>query len=136
MKAMADEAGVVPNHVHLVVPALTPDCPRLETAGVDVSSKDMEDLLNYKNIIGIGELQGFSNAQHVYNNTPEIIDDLLASTAYARSLGQVVDGNAPELFDKELAAHIIATGGTCSCHETTTKKNAWKTEKWCLCIHA
>ncbi|WP_430883889.1 adenine deaminase [Fusibacter sp. JL216-2] len=122
MKAMADEAGVVPNHVHLVVPALTPDCPRLETAGVDVSSKDMEDLLNYKNIIGIGELQGFSNAQHVYNNTPEIIDDLLASTAYARSLGQVVDGNAPELFDKELAAHIIATGGTCSCHETTTKE--------------
>ncbi len=121
MKAMADEAGVVPNHVHLVVPALTPDCPRLETAGVDVTSKDMEDLLNYKNIIGIGELQGFSNAQHVYNHTPEIIDDLLASTAYARSLGKVVDGNAPELFGKNLAAHIIATGGTCSCHETTTK---------------
>lgn len=122
MKAMADEASVVPNHVHLVVPALTPDCPRLETAGVDVTSKDMEDLLNYKNIIGIGELQGFSNAQHVYNNTPEIIDDLLASTSYARSLGQVVDGNAPELFGKDLAAHIIATGGTCSCHETTTKE--------------
>lgn len=94
---MADEASVVPNHVHLVVPALTPDCPRLETAGVDVTSKDMEDLLNYKNIIGIGELQGFSNAQHVYNHTPEIIDDLLASTAYARSLGQVVDGNAPDV---------------------------------------
>lgn len=122
MKAMADEASVVPNHVHLVVPALTPDCPRLETAGVDVTSKDMEDLLNYPNIIGIGELQGFSNAQHVYNHTPEIIDDLLASTIYARSLGQVVDGNAPELFGKDLAAHIIATGGTCSCHETTTKE--------------
>jgi len=122
MKAMADEASVVPNHVHLVVPALTPDCPQLETAGVDVTSKDMEDLLNYPNIIGIGELQGFSNAQHVYNNTPEIIDDLLASTSYARSLGQVVDGNAPELFGKDLAAHIIATGGTCSCHETTTKE--------------
>jgi adenine deaminase len=124
MKAMADEAGVVPNHVHLVVPALTPDCPRLETAGVDVTSKDMEDLLNYPNIIGIGELQGFSNAQHVYNHTPEIIDDLLASTSYARSLGQVVDGNAPELFGKDLAAHIIATGGTCSCHETTTKEES------------
>ncbi len=122
MKAMADEASVVPNHVHLVVPALTPDCPKLETAGVDVSSKDMEDLLNYQNIIGIGELQGFSNAQHVYNHTPEIIDDLIASTSYARSLGQVVDGNAPELFGKDLAAHIIATGGTCSCHETTTKE--------------
>lgn len=121
MKAMADEAGKVPNHVHLVVPALTPDCPDLETAGVDITSADMADLLNYPNIIGIGELQGFSNARHVYRNTPEIITDLVASTTYAKSINKVVDGNAPDLFGKELAAHIIATGGTCSCHETTTK---------------
>lgn len=121
MKAMADEASLVPNNVKLVVPALTPDCPKLETAGVDINSKDMVDLLNYPNVIGIGELQGFSIAQHVYDNTPEIITDLVASTTYAKSIGKVVDGNAPELFGKELAAHIIATGGTCSCHETTTK---------------
>lgn len=122
MKAMADEASKVPNHVKLVIPALTPDCPMLETAGVEVYSRDMADLLNYPNIIGIGELQGFSNAKHVYRNTPDIITDLVASTVYARSIGKVVDGNAPELFGKELAAHIIATGGTCSCHETTTKE--------------
>ena len=121
MKAMADEAKLQINHVDLVVPALAPDCPMLETAGVDVNSKDMEDLLNYDNIIGIGELQGFSNAKHVYNNTPEIITDLLSSTLYARSIGKTVDGNAPELFGKELSAHIISTGGTTSCHETTTK---------------
>ncbi len=121
MKAMADEAGTVPNHVYLVVPALTPDCPSLETAGVDVTSKDMPDLLNYPNIIGIGELQGFSNARHVFNNSPEVIDDLVASTSYARSQGKTVDGNAPDLFGAELSAHIIATGGDTSCHETTTK---------------
>ena len=122
MKAMADEAGRVPNHVRLVVPALAPDCPLLETAGVDVSSKDMEDLLNYPNIIGIGELQGFSIAGHVYRNTPHVVTDLIASTAYARSIGKVVDGNAPSLFGNELAAHVIATGGFTSCHETTTKE--------------
>lgn len=122
MLAMADEASVTPNHVHLVVPALTPDCPQLETAGVDINSKDMALLLNYKNIIGIGELQGFSNAKHVYRNTPEIITDLVASTTYARSKGKVVDGNAPQLFGSELASHIISTGGKCSCHETTTKE--------------
>lgn len=121
MKAMAMEASTVPNHVHLVVPALTPDCPSLETAGYDVTSKDMAEILNYPNVIGIGELQGFSNAKHVYNHTPEIITDLIASTIYAKSMGKVVDGNAPELFGPELAAHIIATGGKCSCHETTTK---------------
>src|SRR5699024_7894472 len=111
-------------NVYLVVPALVPDSPELETPGVDVSSKDMKDLLNYKHIIGIGEIQGFSNAQHVYNNTPEVITDLLASTMYARSKDMVVDGNAPELFGEKLAAHIISTGGECSCHETTTKAEA------------
>ncbi len=122
IKAMAEEASIVLNHVHLVVPALTPDCPQLETAGYDITSRDMGALLNYPNVIGIGELQGFSNAKHVYNNTPEIITDLVASTTYARSIGKIVDGNAPELFGAELAAHIIATGGSCSCHETTTKE--------------
>ncbi|OHW61326.1 adenine deaminase [Andreesenia angusta] len=121
MKAMADECNHVPNYVRLQVPALTPDAPKLETAGVEVNSKDMEDLLNYPNINGIGELQGFSLAKHVYKHTPEIIDDLLASTTYAKSIGKPVDGNAPELFGAELAAHIVACGGNCSCHETTTK---------------
>ncbi len=124
MKAMADEIDHVPNKVYLVVPALTPDCPGLETAGYDISSKDMKDLLAYKHIIGIGELQGFSNAKHVYRNTPEIITDLLSSTLYAKSQNMPVDGNAPELFGAELAAHIISTGGEASCHETTTKEEA------------
>ncbi len=124
MTAMADEIDSVPNKVYLVVPSLTPDCPSLETAGVDIDSRDMEELLNYKHIIGIGELQGFSNVKHVYRNTPEIITDLITSSVYARSKGMVVDGNAPELFGNELAAHIITTGGECSCHETTTKAEA------------
>ncbi len=59
MKAMADEAGLVPNNVKLVVPALTPDCPSLETAGVDVTSKDMADLLNYPNIIVLANFKVF-----------------------------------------------------------------------------
>lgn len=122
MKAMADECNHVPNYVRLQVPALTPDAPKLETAGVEITSKDMEELLNYPNINGIGELQGYSLAKHVYKHTPEIIDDLLASTMYAKSIGKPVDGNAPELFGAELASHIIACGGTCSCHETTTKE--------------
>lgn len=121
MKAMADEAATVPNHVYLVVPCLVPDCPALETAGGDVSSKDMEDLLSCPRIIGIGEMQGFSNARHVYRETPEIVTDLMASSSYAVEHGKVVDGNAPELFGAELAAHILVTGGRASCHETTTK---------------
>lgn len=124
MKAMADEINNVPTDVYLVVPSMVPDSPLLETAGYDINSDDMEDILHYQHILGIGELQGFSNVKHVFRNTPEIIDDLLASTLYAKSHGMVVDGNAPELFGNELAAHILSTGNKCSCHETTTKEEA------------
>ncbi|MEW6622792.1 MAG: adenine deaminase [Bacillota bacterium] len=122
IKAMTEEAKCVPNNVYFVVPCLTPDSPGLETAGYDITSKDMEEILNYYNVIGIGELQGFSNAKHVYKNSPEIIDDLVVSTGYAKSIGKIVDGNAPELFGSELAAHIICGGGVVSCHETTKKE--------------
>lgn len=121
IKAMTEEARHLPNNVYFVVPCLTPDSPGLETAGYDITSKDMEEILNYYNVIGIGELQGFSNARYVYQYTPEVISDLVASTAYAQKIGKIVDGNAPELFGSELAAHIICGGGQVSCHETTTK---------------
>ncbi|GAV21924.1 adenine deaminase [Carboxydothermus pertinax] len=121
IKAMAEETKVVPNRVYLVVPALTPDCPGLETAGYDITSKDMPEILNYPNVIGIGELQGFSNAKYVYRYTPEVITDLISSTTYAQSIGKMIDGNAPELFGSELAAHLIAAGTEASCHETTRK---------------
>ncbi|MDW7673852.1 MAG: adenine deaminase [Bacillota bacterium] len=121
MKAMTEEAKNVPNNVYFVVPCLTPDSPGLETAGYDITSKDMEEILSYHNVIGIGELQGFSNVKPVYKNTPEVITDLISSTAYAKSIGKMVDGNAPELFGSDLAAHIICGGGLVSDHETTTK---------------
>lgn len=122
--AMIEEAKTLVNNVYLVVPCLTPDSPTLETAGYDITSKDMEELLSYPNVIGIGEMQGFSNARYVYRFTPEVIDDIVTSTGYSRGIGKIVDGNAPELFGNELAAHIICAGGDCSCHETTTKKEA------------
>lgn len=122
MKAMIDEARTLPNRVLFTVPCLTPDVPGLETAGADITSKDMQDLLNDDYVQGIGELQGFSNVHPVYNNAPYLIDDLLASVSYAKSIGKTIEGNAPGLSGPELAAHIICGGGHVSCHETTTKE--------------
>lgn len=122
MKAMIEEAKTLPNKVLYTVPCLTPDVPGLETAGYDVNSKDMEDLLNDPYVQGIGEIQGFANVRPVYDHAPEIITDQLASVSYAKSIGKTVEGNCPGLFGKELAAHIISGGAHISCHETTTKE--------------
>jgi adenine deaminase len=122
MKAMIEEAKTLPNKVLYTVPCLTPDAPGVETAGYDVNSKDMEVLLNDPFVQGIGEIQGFSNVRPVFEHTPEIITDQLASVVYAKSIGKTIEGNAPGLFGKELAAHIISGGTHISCHETTTKE--------------
>ncbi|MEG0129845.1 adenine deaminase C-terminal domain-containing protein, partial [Clostridium sp.] len=105
-------------------PALTPDSPGLETAGYDVTSCDIPELLSYPSVLGIGETQGVSAAKWVYKHNPAVFRDTIISTVYARENGFGVDGNAPELFQNELAAHIIAGGCDVSCHETTSKAEA------------
>lgn len=124
IKAMTEEAALMPQHVYCRVPALTPDSPGLETAGVDITSRDIPEMLAYETVSGIGETQGISAIKHVYKHNREVITDTIESTVYARLHGYGVDGNAPELFGKYLAAHIIAAGTDISCHETTTKEEA------------
>lgn len=124
MRAMAEEAALMPHHVYCRVPALTPDSPGLETAGYNVTSKDIPEMLMYPTVSGIGETQGVSAMKFVYKHNYDVIKDTIASTVYARSNGYGVDGNAPELFGKDLAAHIIVTGTDISCHETVSKKEA------------
>ncbi len=124
IKAMCDEAALMPHHVHSRVPCLAPDSPGLETAGYNITSKDIPELLSYPTVSGIGETQGTSAAGQVYKHNPWMFRDNIVSTVYAQSLGKKVDGNAPELFGANLAAHIIAGGTEISCHETTTKAEA------------
>src|SRR5690606_3717413 len=122
MQEMIKEAKTLPNQIYFTVPAAVPDAPGLETAGFEVNSKHMAELLNDPYVQGIGEIQSCSNIQPVYENAPELIDDLVAAVSYANSIGKTVEGNAPGLFGKELAAHIISGGTHVSCHETTTKE--------------
>ncbi|WP_102275630.1 adenine deaminase [Cytobacillus massiliigabonensis] len=122
MKEMIEEAKTLPNRILFTVPCAVPDAPGLETSGYDVTAKDMKDLLNDPYVQGIGEIQSFSNIKPVYEHAPELIDDLVAAVTYANAIGKTVEGNAPGLFGRELAAHIISGGTHVSCHETTTKE--------------
>ncbi|MCI2058409.1 MAG: amidohydrolase family protein [Oscillibacter sp.] len=122
IKAMAEEAAKMPHHVFCRVPALTPDSPGLETAGYDITSKEIPEMLSYPSVSGIGETQGISAMRFVYDHNYDVIKDTISSSVYAHGIDKEVDGNAPELFGNELAAHIICAGTDISCHETTTKK--------------
>ena len=124
IRAMCDEAALMPQHVHSRVPEITPDSPGLETAGYHITSKDIPEMLDYPTVSGIGETQGVTAARYVYQHNPGVFRDAVVSTAYARSIGKKVDGNADNLFGRDLAAHIIAGGTEISCHEQHTKAEA------------
>lgn len=124
IKAMCEEAAIMPQHVFSRVPALTPDSPGLETAGFNINSKFVPEMLEYPSVSGVGETQGITAAKFVYKYNRKVFRDTVVSSVYARKIGKKVDGNAAELFGKDLASHIIAGGTDISCHETTSKAEA------------
>ncbi|MCG8708017.1 adenine deaminase [Brenneria sp. 4F2] len=119
--AMLEEAATLPNRVLFTVPCLTPDIPGFETAGSEITSRNLDALIKHPLVQGLGEMQGFSSVRPVYSRSPAIVDDLLSSVFQAHERHKTVEGNAPSLFGAELAAHILACGGRTSCHETTSK---------------
>lgn len=135
MKSMIEEARTLPNQILFTIPAMTPDAPGLETAGKDVDSTDMADILPDPLVRGIGEIEHFANINPVYKNAPHLIDDLLSAVSYCKGLGKTVEGNAPQLFGKELAAHIIGGGNHVSCHETTTKEETMEKLRYGVTVH-
>lgn len=124
MQAMVDEARTLPSTVLFAVPCRVPDVLGLETPGEFIGAREIAPLLTDPGVQGIGEIQGFSNVGPVYAHRPEVVDDILAAVSHALSLGKTIEGNAPGLSGRDLAAHIICGGTSVSCHETTTKESA------------
>src|SRR5699024_11815772 len=69
------------------------DSPGLETAGENITSKDVPEMLEWETVTGIGEIQGVTTIGFVYKHNYELIKDTIASTTYARSIGKQVDGD-------------------------------------------
>ena len=86
------------------VPATT-----LETSGAQITSDGVKKLLDYPNVIGLGEMMNFPG---VVSGNKEVLDKIIASK------GRVIDGHAPGLGGKELNAYMAA--GILSDHESTT----------------
>ena len=86
------------------VPATT-----LETSGAQISAQEIEKILAYPNVIGLGEVMNFPG---VVNGDEEVLSKIIVSK------GKVIDGHAPGLGGKELNAYMAA--GILSDHESTT----------------
>jgi len=107
-----DHARLLPLDLFLMAPSCVP-ATHLETSGASINAGDIRELLRWRETIGLGEVMNF----------PGVIGGdaaVLGKIALAR--GKVIDGHAPGVSGKDLAAYIAA--GIGSDHESVSLDEA------------
>jgi adenine deaminase len=98
----------LPLRVYLTVPSSVPAVPSLETAGAAFDARDVAALLAWPRVVGVAELMDYPGIVRQEARTAAIAEAGLA-------LGQALEGHAPLLSGRELAAYLAA--GVDSDHE-------------------
>jgi adenine deaminase len=114
LRYMLDAARGLPVRIFYTLPSCVP-ATELETSGARLAAADLEPFFADPAVVGLGEVM----------NYPGVLAgdaDLLAKIAAARRAGKPVDGHAPGLSGRDLAAYVAA--GVTSDHECTTRAEA------------
>lgn len=110
---------------HLVLaPSCVPAVPGLEGAGADFFAKEVGELLDKDDVVGIAEIMDYVG---VYNDVPRMHD--IIEEGMKRNL--FLQGHAPSVTGKELAAYRL--GGPYSDHESNSAEEV--NEKLRMGIH-
>ena len=116
VKLMADEAARQPIHIWVEVPSCVPSSPALETAGAEITLADVEDAIQWDNVIGLGEMMNYTG---VAAGDPK----MLAEMETTRRAGKVISGHYASL-DLGPAFHAYVAGGPEDDHEGTRLEDA------------
>ncbi len=115
IKLMLDESEALPLKVFVTVPSCVPSAPGLETAGAELRPKDIAEALKWARVVGLAEVMNFPGVLAGDKKLYGEIEAALRGRA-------VVEGHAPGLRGKQLAAYIAA--GVRSDHESSTREEA------------
>ncbi|MBO8142508.1 MAG: adenine deaminase [Firmicutes bacterium] len=96
------------------VPSCVPASP-LETSGAAIGPDEVEELLSWPEMIALGEVMDFPGVIAQSGRTADILSRAVA-------LGTVIEGHAPNLSGRELAAYV--TAGVNSDHTLVTPELA------------
>jgi len=104
---MIDSAQKTPLDVFMMIPSCVP-ATEFETSGARLEAKDIEELKNLHNVVGLGEMM----------NYPGVIEGVAAVHDKLEAFqDRFIDGHAPSVFGKDLNAYVLA--GVKSDHECT-----------------
>jgi len=114
VKYMIEDAKGVPVKFSFSAPSCVPATP-FETAGAVLDPSKVEELLKLKEIKYLGEVMDF---QGVINGDPDVMTKIHSAVRYSK----LIDGHAPGLRGKDLAAY--ANAGISTNHECVTYEEA------------
>jgi adenine deaminase len=99
----------LPLRVYVTVPSCVPAVPGLETAGATFDANDIAEMLAWPRVIGVAELMDYPGVVRQEPRMAAIVEAGLAA-------GKALEGHAPLLGGRELAAYLAA--GVDSDHES------------------
>ncbi|OFY34804.1 MAG: adenine deaminase [Bacteroidetes bacterium RIFOXYA12_FULL_35_11] len=114
---MIDNAKLSPLKFFFGVPSCVP-ATAFETAGSAVTSLDVADFLERREIVGLSEMMNYPGV--IYNDT-----EVLLKIKSAIALGKPIDGHAPGLKGEDLKKYVsegISTDHECSSLEEAIEK--------------
>ncbi|HYA87655.1 MAG TPA: adenine deaminase [Nitrospirota bacterium] len=102
----------LPLDFYFMLPSCVPATP-LETSGARLAARDLLPFLDHERVLGLAEMMNYHG---LLAGAPDVLAKLRCFS------GTIIDGHAPKLSGKDLAAYI-GTGIT-SDHECTTAQEA------------
>ena len=117
IRLMLDDAKGLPLKVYITIPSCVPaSFPEFETAGASIGPKEVEEVLQWENVVALGEMMNYPG---VLMGDDKVHGEIQVTLKY----GRVVEGHYadPEL-DEKLSAYAAA--GITSCHESTRRFDA------------
>lgn len=107
IRYILDETEDVDLDVFVMLPSCVP-ATEFENSGAVLNAKDLEELIDHKRVLGLGEMMNYPG---VLNLNQNVIDKLELFK------GKVIDGHGPVISGKELNGYIA--GGIRTEHECT-----------------
>lgn len=116
VRLMLQESLLQPINMFIQMPSCAPSAPGLETTGTAISPEDVEEVMRWDGIIGLGEMMNFPG---VINGNQQ----MLAEIAATQSAGKTVGGHYASL-DLGKNFHAYAAAGPADDHESTREQDA------------
>ncbi len=102
VKLFIQESKFTPLRIFFYVPSCVPPTENnLDTPASRITAKDVQELLKYDEIIGLGEVMDFVS---VVNGGEEVLRKIVA----AKKVGKLVDGHAPQLSEEMIVPYVAA----------------------------